>query len=1000
MQKDITQYISELDSKYQTGMAREHAYRSALETLLKTMLPDLIVVNEPARLDCGVPDLILQRKNDNITVAYVECKDIGDTDLTGQKKNKAQFERYKKNLDTIIFTDYLDFHLYERGEFVTSIRLAELKEEKIKSVKENVEKFVELIKRFGRAVPQTIDSAVKLAEIMADKALAVAKVIENALSHDLDNGKGVDDDRLAGQMTAYRDVLIHDISSKEFSDVYAQTIAYGMFAAWLHAVKPGHFNRKEAAELIPKTNPFLREFFQNIAGYNLDERITWIVDYLAEVFSVADRKAVMDNFGERTQQTDPMIHFYEKFLTAYDSSLRKSRGVWYTPQPVVSFIVRSVDEILQQKFGLPMGLADSSKTKITVKKESPKKEEITEKIEVHKVQILDPATGTGNFLAETVSQIHEKFRGQQGVWQSYVQEHLIPRLNGFEILMTPYAMAHIGLAWMLERTGHNPVGNQRFRIYLTNSLQEHHPDTGSFFHQFLAREANEANRVKRDTPVMVVMANPPYNVSTQNKNDWIDGLIAEYKTGLNEKNIQPLSDDYIKFIRLGQHYIERVGYGVLAYISNNSFIDGLIHRQMRKKLLEVFDDIYILDLHGNAMKKETAPDGGKDENVFDIRQGVSINIFIKTNRKATDSLATVFHSDLYCKRTEKYDFLHNNTLQTLSWQELTFNDENYFFVPKDFSQKEEYEKGFKVDELFQTNSSGVKTHDDSNLVNFIPFAENNQLYAYRPFDTRYLDYDLKKVTRHRYDLMKHFILGENLGLVIVRQSRTDDWSHVQITNNIIDNRLHYSNGIPVLCPLYLYSGKDSIRNMSRSPNLAPWIVAIISERLGLKYVHEKIDDKQTFAPIDILDYIYAVLHSPAYRERYKEFLKIDFPRVSYPADAKTFWKLVKVGEQLRRLHLMEEVTPQKGIANFPIADSNKVETLKYIDCKVYINDTQYFDNVPANVWNFYIGGYQPAQKWLKDRKGRTLSFDDIQHYQKIVAVLQETIITMGEIDAQ
>ena len=255
--------------------------------------------------------------------------------------------------------------------------------------------------------------------------------------------------------------------------------------------------------------------------------------------------------------------------------------------------------------------------------------------EVHKVQILDPATGTGTFLAATIKHIHRKFKGQQGLWSQYVEDDLIPRINGFEILMASYAMAHLKLDLLLKETGYQPAKQPRLNIYLTNSLEESHPDTGTLFASWLARESNEANHIKRDTPVMVVMGNPPYSVSSSNKGEWIQNLLADYKKDLNEKNIQPLSDDYIKFIRYGQHYIEKNGEGILAYISNNSFIDGLIHRQMRKHLLETFDKMYIVDLHGNNKKKETAPDGGKDENVFDIMQGVSINIFVKLKNEAT-----------------------------------------------------------------------------------------------------------------------------------------------------------------------------------------------------------------------------------------------------------------------------------------------------------------------------------------------------------------------------
>ncbi|MDR0327497.1 MAG: hypothetical protein LBI05_04290, partial [Planctomycetaceae bacterium] len=546
--------------------------------------------------------------------------------------------------------------------------------------------------------------------------------------------------------------------------------------------------------------------------------------------------------------------------------------------------------------------------------------------------------------------------------------------------------------------------------------------------------------------------NPPYNVSTQNKNDWIDGLIDEYKKDLNERNIQPLSDDYIKFIRLGQHYIERNGEGILAYISNNGFIDGLIHRQMRKKMLEVFDTIYILDLHGNAKKRETAPDGGRDENVFNIQQGVSINIFVKTGSKKTNELATVFHCDLYGKRKEKYAFLRGTRLRTVKWKKLKLSAPHYFFVPKDFSQKNKYEKGFKIVELFPVNSIGISFRKDNLLVknNFTPadvkrmlhvlntkedeeirktyhlketndwkLKDKKELFAqsdyhdicavqYRPFDCRYTYYPLSKIDKiivrgdSRKNLMQHFLKGENVGLLTCRRQSSFDFQHVFVSKIITERcavSLQTSEATYVF-PLYLYpSGTVLPDTALRTPNLDAKIVEKIAQAIQLEFEPEKSGNTKKFAPIDILDYIYAVLHSPTYREKYKEFLKIDFPRVPYPDDVKTFWQLVKLGGKLRKLHLMEGVEPLAGTANFPIAGSNEVEKTQYADDKVSINTTQYFDHVTSNVWNFYIGGYQPAQKWLKDRKGKTLNFDDIQHYRKIVCVLTETMEVMDEIDA-
>jgi len=637
--ENIAQYIAEINSIYKAGNATEHSYRPALKSLLEKMTMGLTVTNEPKRIACGAPDYIVTRNE--LPVGYIEAKDI-NTDLNS-KANKAQFDRYKQSLDNLIITDYLTFQLFDKGEMLASVTIAKTGKKGIEADKTQFEAFAGLITPFAGYEGLSIQTSAQLSKIMAAKARLMAEVIEKALS------TGNEEGTLSGQLAAFKEVLLHDITPKEFADIYAQTITYGMFAARLNYPSKkeesvpsgggvhegrGGFSREKAAKLIPKTNPFLRQLFQNIAGFDLDERINWIVDDLVEAFRATDIETVMKAFGKHNRKNDPMIHFYEDFLSAYDPALRKSRGVWYTPQPVVNFIVRAVDEILQTDFGLPMGLADTSKIKIKVANQKNNKREADfYEIDVHKVQILDPATGTGTFLAEAVSQIYEKFMGQSGLWQGYVEEHLLPRLNGFELLMASYAMAHLKLDWLLTETGYKSANNQRLRVYLTNSLEEYHPDTGTIFVNWLSAEANEANHIKRDTPVMCVIGNPPYSVSSANKGEWIEKLTADYKKDLNERNIQPLSDDYIKFIRYGQYFIEKNGSGILAYISNNSFIDGLIHRQMRKKLLETFDKIYILDLHGNSKKKEVCPDGSKDENVFDIMQGVSINIFVKTGKK-------------------------------------------------------------------------------------------------------------------------------------------------------------------------------------------------------------------------------------------------------------------------------------------------------------------------------------------------------------------------------
>lgn len=1055
----LEQYIDNINKRYQLGNATEHTFRGDLQQLLESLVPDIRATNEPKRQSCGAPDYILTKGE--IPVGFIEAKDIGDKDLEGAKKtgNKEQFDRYKASLNNLIFTDYLDFHLYIDGIFITKIAIASIQNGAIVPLPENFVTFTNLIKDFASHLGQTIKSSKKLAEMMAGKARLLSDVIEKALTTDVSNQE---DSTLKDQMVAFKEILIHDITPKGFADVYAQTIAYGMFAARLHDATLPTFSRQEAAELIPKSNPFLRKLFGYIAGPDIDDRIKWIVDSLVDIFLACNVEEILKNYGKSTKMEDPIIHFYETFLSEYDPKLRKARGVWYTPAPVVNFIVRAVDDILKTEFDLPQGLADTSKTKIKVDLQGKKVEQ-----EVHKVQILDPATGTGTFLAETIKHIHKKFEGQQGIWSNYVEIHLLPRLNGFELLMASYAMAHLKLDLLLTETGFKPTSNQRLRVYLTNSLEESHPDTGTLFANWLSSEANEANHIKRDSPVMCVIGNPPYSVSSTNKSPWIEGLTADYKKDMNERNIQPLSDDYIKFIRYGQHFIDKNGSGILAYISNNSFIDGIIHRQMRKNLLESFDKIYILDLHGNSRLKEVSPDGSADQNVFDIMAGVSINIFIKTGKKKPNELGKIFHFDLQGKRELKYNFLNNNSVNSLDWNIIEGNEPNYFFVKKNFELSDIYKTWFKIDELFNQNTVGVSTFNDNltvkfskaeivNTVNFIKDNSNLEhirntlkikedsrdwtlenakndiekqnlnkigLVYYRPYDWRFTLHTTKSkgfIAYPRPLLVNNLFNKDNLALNTVRQSLNGKGVNTTITKDIICRDSITSKTYSF--PLYLYpeeKNKDLFATgLERTPNLNPEIVKQITAQLGLNFVPERhceersnpnnttkdcfvprSDSDDTFAPIDLLDYIYAVLHSPTYREKYKEFLKIDFPRVPYPKDAATFWQLVKLGGQIRQIHLLESPIVEKYITGYPEDGDNVVVKPKYDNGKVFINDTQYFSNVPEVAWNFYIGGYQPAQKWLKDRKDRKLEFDDILHYQKIIVALSETDRLMKEIDA-
>jgi len=1041
-------YLAELNRLYRSGQATEHSYRPALQECLTSLLKDVQVTNEPKRQKCGAPDYILTRRK--IDIGYIEAKDISvDLDRVERgSKNDDQWYRYATSLDNIILTDYVEFRFFRNGEKVESIRIANVAKDFLTPIPENFDRLQTLLLDFVAFEGRPIKSAKKLAEMMAHKAALMRDVFFNAVS---DESAG--ETTLRDQLDAFKAVLVHDMDEAQFADVYAQTIAYGLFTARLHDTTLKDFTRGEAITLIPKSNPFLRQLFQYVAGSDLDQRVVWIVDALCEVFRHADLNAVLKDFGTATGKADPILHFYETFLAEYDPKLRKARGVWYTPEPVVRFIVRAVDDVLKTHFGIKDGIADTSKIKIKVDGHDWGKS-VKIKEEVHRVQLLDVATGTGTFLAEVVKQIYSRFAGQEGLWSDYVDNHLLPRMHGFELLMASYAMCHMKLDLLLQQTGYTPTGAQkRLSVYLTNSLEEHHKDSHLPFANWLSREANEASRIKREMPIMVALGNPPYSGISSNMKSWVaTKLIEDYKyvdgVHFNERK-HWLNDDYVQFIRLGEHYIEKNGEGILAYITNHGYLDNPTFRGMRWHLLNTFDDIYVLDLHGNAKKKEAAPDGSPDKNVFDIQQGVAILIAIKQHRKGKNKpIAKVHHAELWGEREKKYEALAVNDLKDMRYKTLDVREPFYFFVPKNHDDSSEYRKGFSLDSLFTVNVTGIVTARDGLVIDFskkellkkieafcnpsksvadvrrefygtkkegkypagdtrgwkletarkkigdFDHASKIISLSYRPFDDRPIYYTPEMVDWGRGETMRHFLAGENVGLVIGRQGQvvgSMEWGLVFCSSTLPDFNIFYRGGGLAL-PLWVYESIfDGIEK--KRPNLDPKIY---------KDIQNIVPDVQ---PQSLFDYIYAVLHSRAYRQRYAEFLKSDFPRIPYPKDPKTFHALAAKGAELRGLHLMESPVLDALITTYPIGGDHKVVTPRWEEAKdntafgrVWINPTQYFDKVPLTAWEFYIGGYQPAQKWLKDRRGRTLTSDDLRHWQRIIIALTETDKIMSDIE--
>ena len=1056
--KLIAIYLREVKTElHSTRGATELSYRGALQTLLKSLLPDVTVTHEPKRVACGAPDYVLTRRN-GLPLGYVEAKDLSAR--LDDDKHKEQFDRYRKALENIIFTNYLEFQLWRGDKELIRVEIAALRDGKIRDLRDNFEHFARLIKEFGSHDAQTISSSHDLARRMADKARLLAHVVERALT-DKDN-QIAENQILEGLMAAVKKILLRDITPKAFADVYAQTIAYGMFAARLHDQTEGaggDFSRHKAAALIPKSNPLLGNFFGHITGYNLDNRVQWIVDDLADIFRAVDVAELMKDFVNTNGRADPFIHFYETFLSEYDPRLRRSRGVYYTPKPVVDFIVRAVDDILKAEFQLAGGLADTAKTTVKVNTEEVDKHSPTgfKRVskKVPKVQILDPAAGTGTFLAQVVTRIHEERSSQTGVWSSYVKQELLPRLNGFEVLMAPYAMAHLKLEMILQQTGCK-LNSERLRIFLTNSLEEH-TDHGALSMDLLglATESEEANRIKEDAPVMVVLGNPPYSGISSNKGDWITSKINEYKY-IDNKHFGErkhwLNDDYVKFIRYGQYFIDRNGEGLLAYINNHGFLDNPTFRGMRWHLLRSFDKIFILDLHGNSKRKERSPDGSPDKNVFDIQQGVSINLFVKTGKKPDGALGKIFHFDLFGERESKYEFLRHHSLNKVKFKSLKPAAPHYFFTPRDYSLESEYQKGFSVADLMPVNVSGIVTMGDKFAIadtetelrnrltdflskslseselkqkfslgkNYAKWITDNKgkivlkddkyvKISYRPFDEKWTHFDNKLLWRWRVNVMRHFLAGENVGLVLSKQFKASPgYHHVFVTKEIFESSLvsNKTGEIGYGFPLYLYPDADSEQQnlgdrSSRKPNMDMDLVKEIAANLKMEFAYEDEQRPNAFFPEDLLDYIYAVLHSPGYRETYQELLKTDFPRAPFPADKEQFRTLAELGAELRALHLMEseKMSMNKPITEYTESGDDIVRQVKREKDKVRINKTQYFAKIPEVAWNFYIGGFQPAQKYLKDRKNRRLTLDEIDHYQKIIIALVETTKIMQKIDA-
>ncbi len=1012
-ERNLSKYIDDIATNIKTGNFTEHTHRPAFKRFIESLWSNVIAINEPRRIECGAPDFILLKGT--IPWGYVETKDI-DAKLD-EVEETEQIKRYLTSLSNFVLTNYLEFRWYVEGKLRQPIvTIATLDNKKLDTNSAQKKSLHDMLDGFYNVKVSTVRNAQDLANRMANLSRLFKDVVVQTFSGEKEKGN------LHTQLTAFRETLIPEMTIEEFADMYAQTVSYGLFAARCNAPK-GEFTRQNAAYSLPKTNPFLRKLFFEIAGPDLDDRVAWIVDDIAELISRTDIQEILKNLTQQQGKEDPVVHFYETFLSQYDPTTRDKRGIYYTPTPVVSFIVSSVDFLLRHEFAKPNGVADQS------------------------VLLLDPACGTGTFLFKTVDKTYSYFKNNLGLWKSYVSQKLLHRIFGFELLIPPYTIAHLKMAIQLQSLGYDLSDAERLGIYLTNSLEEGIKKSENLFANWISQEANAAAQIKTNEPIMVIIGNPPYEKESLNQGKWITDLIEDYKRidgkPLKERKIW-LQDDYVKFLRFGQWRIDKTKLGILAFITNHAYLDNPTFRGMRQSLINSFDSVYVLNLHGSSVKKESAPNGKPDENVFDIKQGVAISIFVKHAQARKN---TIRYADLWGTRLNKYQYLDHHDVQNTEWNEINPTSPYYFFVPKDFALEEEYNRGWAIPQIFSKFASGITTARDSLVIDFRqadleerisdfldPSKDDDQIRSkyrlndtrgwsleqarrslretqdwrtkltdilYRPFDKRKIVYDSRLIDWPRGDEMKS-MTTPNVALLIHRpQSPTTEYSHVFCSDSVIDQcavaNKSTGGGNTYLFPLFLYSN-DLKR---KTANFQPEFIKAVELSLGLQLA-KKGDLSETVAPEDLYHYVYSILYCPKFRERYAEFLKIEYPKIPITSDLNLFKQLVSLGKELVSVHLLESKALDNSDINFPENGSNLIEKgypqFDSQDFRIWINHQQYYEHVPENLWNFSSGGYQVAQKWLKDRSGMNLTYDELMTYQRILTAISVTLKLMTKID--
>ena len=1043
MNKHINDYFQSVCEAYRLGNI-ESAYNAPIIALL-------------TQFDCTARDLSGERSGkvgENIDIklwrsdadvtetepfAGVEVKKIGGIDNRAKTQIKKEADLY----GYAILTDNLIWEFWRSGEdkMYSGVRLIELIDGKPVLKEENIELFISLVQDFLLQDPMQIKSSNKLAEYMAIHAKTIRSVITGILKEDNAGLPFVDDRQLKlpmfselyGLFNKIKEDLRPALNTRSFADMYAQTIVYGLFIARYNDTSPETFDRYEAIGKLQEESPLLNRFFTHITSTGKKHpTLDGVIDKLCALYQTCNISELLNSDKRR----DTIVHFYEDFLTYYDPVLRKSLGVFYTPHQVVRYMVAMVDKLLVEDFGISGGLSNNDTVQITVPSEpyqEGKKTLDTKKISVPRVAILDPACGTGTFHAEIIKYIKSTyFSGAKAAfYDDYIRNEngLLSRMIGFEIMMTSYVVAHLQLRRTIEETlGYVPKTQLPTSIYLTNTLSPPHTtlerddQINLFdFSAAITDEAYKADTWKARRPIKVIIGNPPYLAASTNPYD-----ISAYKTETDGvidfgERKHWLNDDYVKFFRFAEQIINENKEGILAFVFNSSYLDNPTFRGMRGSLMRTFDKIYIVNLHGSANKQETTPDGSKDENIFDIMQGVSL--FIGMKKTTNPAWAKVYHCDLWGKRELKFHFLEYTELEFTA---LNPDQKMAYFVPFGSEDKELYESGVSIAKLFPVNVTGILSGNDNaayaptkeeitRRVNIVKNATNkttiHELWgdknptdtiqddvlspdgvmtsiSYRPFDERWTYYSgnscgwlwrpREKTTMGTLLSTSATPIGRNHGLVYTRGDSTPNkFSMLFISDKPIDNRLTAAQtaGVAAIAPLYLYSELDN----AWIPNLDPESLAKLTANMSFQP-----------SPIEVFDYIYGILHDPVYRERFNEFLKRDFPRVPVIEES-TFAVYVAAGERLRKLHLMQIKVPAELEIEPNTSDDMEIGAIKYKDCVLHLNANKRILGIPEDVWNYRIGGYQVLDKWFKSHKGETMTIDSFEHISNVVGLLAETI---------